>query len=75
MFHKQEECKLKDFAMKNRSTAELWLRLADQVREFRWRHWCFTREYVLKETKYPTATGGSPIVNVSTCSATDLIIP
>ena len=34
----------------------------DQVREFRWRHWCFTREYIIKKTRHPTATGGSPIV-------------
>jgi indoleamine 2,3-dioxygenase len=32
------------------------------VRDFRWRHWCFTREYILKKTTHPTATGGSPIV-------------
>jgi indoleamine 2,3-dioxygenase len=40
----------------------LWLRLLDTVREFRWRHWCFAREYILKRTSHPTATGGSPIV-------------
>lgn len=40
----------------------LWLRLLDQVREFRWRHWCFGKEYILKMTSHPTATGGSPIV-------------
>jgi len=40
----------------------LWIQLLDQVREFRWRHWCFAREYILKMTKHPTATGGSPIV-------------
>jgi indoleamine 2,3-dioxygenase len=32
------------------------------VRDFRWRHWCFAREYILKRTTHPTATGGSPIV-------------
>ncbi|KKA29258.1 hypothetical protein TD95_002039 [Thielaviopsis punctulata] len=40
----------------------LWIRLLDQVRDFRWRHWCFAREYILKQTAHPTATGGSPIV-------------
>ena len=40
----------------------LWLRVLDQVREFRWRHWCFAREYIIKRTSHPTATGGSPIV-------------
>lgn len=55
---------MKGYAMLEKEAAEMWIRLADQVREFRWRHWCFTREYVLKESKHPTATGGSPIVNV-----------
>lgn len=36
--------------------------MLDQVRDFRWRHWCFAREYILKRTTHPTATGGSPIV-------------
>ncbi|GAP84649.1 putative indoleamine -dioxygenase family protein [Rosellinia necatrix] len=40
----------------------LWIKLLDQVRDFRWRHWCFAREYILKQTSHPTATGGSPIV-------------
>ncbi|KAH7376125.1 indoleamine 2,3-dioxygenase family protein [Plectosphaerella cucumerina] len=40
----------------------LWIKLLSQVREFRWRHWCFAREYILKKTSHPTATGGSPIV-------------
>ncbi|KAK4178330.1 hypothetical protein QBC36DRAFT_182838 [Triangularia setosa] len=45
-----------------KETKRLWLKLLDQVREFRWRHWCFAREYILKQTSHPTATGGSPIV-------------
>ena len=40
----------------------LWLKLLNEVRDFRWRHWCFAREYILKQTSHPTATGGSPIV-------------
>ena len=43
----------------------LYLRALDQVRDFRWRHWSFAREYILKKTDHPTATGGSPIVLVS----------
>ncbi|PHH66966.1 hypothetical protein CDD81_5318 [Ophiocordyceps australis] len=45
-----------------RETRGLWLQILDQVRDFRWRHWCFAREYILKRTSHPTATGGSPIV-------------
>ncbi|UNI20768.1 Indoleamine 2,3-dioxygenase [Purpureocillium takamizusanense] len=45
-----------------RESRSLWLQVLDQVRDFRWRHWCFAREYILKRTSHPTATGGSPIV-------------
>lgn len=45
-----------------RTSRSLWLQILDQVRDFRWRHWCFAREYILKRTSHPTATGGSPIV-------------
>lgn len=40
----------------------LYLRVLDHVRSFRWRHWQFTREYIIKHTSHPTATGGSPII-------------
>lgn len=53
---------LKSFALKAPSSAALYLQALNQVRDFRWRHWCFTREYILKKTSHPTATGGSPIV-------------
>jgi hypothetical protein len=36
------------------------------VRSFRWRHWLFAREYIIRRTAHPTATGGSPIVTVRT---------
>jgi len=42
----------------------LYLYALDQVRDFRWRHWNFTREYIIKKTAHPTATGGSPIIRV-----------
>lgn len=45
-----------------KESRRLWIKLLSQVREFRWRHWCFAREYILKRTSHPTATGGSPIV-------------
>lgn len=42
--------------------AVLYLRVLDHIRSFRWRHWMFAREYIIKRSKYPVATGGSPIV-------------
>lgn len=33
-----------------------------QIREFRHRHWNFVKEYILKHTTHPVATGGSPII-------------
>lgn len=56
---------LKSYALQEPSSAALYLLALNQVRDFRWRHWCFTREYILKKTSHPTATGGSPIVTVS----------
>lgn len=53
---------LKSYALQQPSSAALYLLALNQVRDFRWRHWCFTREYILKKTSHPTATGGSPIV-------------
>ncbi|KAJ6264356.1 hypothetical protein Dda_0501 [Drechslerella dactyloides] len=55
---------VKEFALKDRNSAVLYLLLLDQIREFRGRHWNFTREYILKQGKrlHPKATGGSPIV-------------
>lgn len=44
------------------SLTVLYLRVLNHVRSFRWRHWMFTREYILKYTLHPTATGGSPII-------------
>lgn len=56
---------VKKYAGRDRASAKLYLHALNQVRDFRWRHWCFTREYVLKKSAHPTATGGSPIVLVS----------
>ena len=55
---------LRGYATQAPSSAALYLKALDQVRDFRWRHWCFTREYILKKTAHPVATGGSPIVTV-----------
>ncbi|KAI9889714.1 MAG: hypothetical protein M1814_005013 [Vezdaea aestivalis] len=54
--------KVQQFALEDAGSAALYIRALNQVRDFRWRHWCFTREYILKQTSHPTATGGSPIV-------------
>lgn len=62
---------VKDFALADPVSASLYLRALDQVRDFRWRHWCFTREYILKNTSHPTATGGSPIVTVGNIEELD----
>lgn len=53
---------LPSYAFQDPSSRALYLLALNQVRDFRWRHWCFTREYILKKTNHPVATGGSPIV-------------
>lgn len=40
----------------------LYLACLDQIRDFRARHWNLTKEYILKYSNHPVATGGSPIV-------------
>ncbi|KAI8811729.1 hypothetical protein BJ742DRAFT_795266 [Cladochytrium replicatum] len=53
---------VREFAERDDSSAVVYLALLDQVREFRGRHWNFTKEYIIKHTNHPVATGGSPIV-------------
>ena len=43
------------------SSLQLYICLLDQVRDFRARHWNFAKEYIIKKTQYPQATGGSPM--------------
>ncbi|KAL2918738.1 hypothetical protein HK105_201572 [Polyrhizophydium stewartii] len=52
---------IREFSLANSSSAVLYLALLDQVREFRARHWNFTKEYIIKYSTHPVATGGSPI--------------
>lgn len=59
---KAAELGIRDFCVKDVELAQLYLKLLDHVRSFRWRHWLFAREYIIKRTSHPTATGGSPIV-------------
>ncbi|KAG9964203.1 hypothetical protein KCU61_g2802, partial [Aureobasidium melanogenum] len=55
---------VRDFLTKSGdlSAVVLYLRVLDHIRSFRWRHWQFTREYIIKRTSHPVATGGSPII-------------
>jgi len=51
-----------NYSLQDDTSSLLLLALIDQVREFRNRHWLFTKEYIIKHTTHPVATGGSPIV-------------
>ncbi|KMU91207.1 indoleamine 2,3-dioxygenase family protein [Coccidioides immitis H538.4] len=53
---------VREFSIQDPETVLLYLKTLDHVRSFRWRHWLFAREYIIKRTPHPTATGGSPIV-------------
>ncbi|KAI7895507.1 uncharacterized protein EV154DRAFT_457604 [Mucor mucedo] len=53
---------VKEFAMKDANSAAYYLSNIDQIRAFRHRHWNFTKEYIIKHTAHPVATGGSPII-------------
>ena len=62
---KAEKVGVQDYAVQDSETAVLFLKTLNHVRSFRWRHWLFAREYIIRRTPHPTATGGSPIVTVS----------
>ncbi|CAO3681297.1 unnamed protein product [Umbelopsis vinacea] len=53
---------VRSFALKDDNSAALYLANIDQIRAFRHRHWNFTKSYIMKYTRHPFATGGSPIV-------------
>jgi indoleamine 2,3-dioxygenase len=53
---------VRSYCCKDLDSRVRYLRLLNHVRSFRWRHWQFTREYIIKRTAHPTATGGSPII-------------
>ncbi|KIS68147.1 uncharacterized protein UMAG_03728 [Mycosarcoma maydis] len=51
------------FAMSSSARSKaLYVLLVDQIREFRNRHWMFTKSYIIQRTSYDIATGGSPIL-------------
>jgi len=56
------EIGLSSYASQNSNSAALLLANLDQIRDFRNRHWMFTKNYIIKYSEHPTATGGSPIV-------------
>ncbi|KAK5676075.1 hypothetical protein LTS10_011365 [Elasticomyces elasticus] len=53
---------VREYCCQDTETAVCYLKLLDHVRSFRWRHWMFAREYIIKRSDHPTATGGSPII-------------
>lgn len=60
--NRAREVGVRQFAEEDSNSAVLYLANIDQIRAFRHRHWNFTKEYILKYTSHPVATGGSPIV-------------
>ncbi len=62
IYAQAKSLKVRKFALANSLSAFKYLENLDQIRDFRWRHWNFTKEYILKYSKHPVATGGSPIV-------------
>ncbi|PWY99689.1 IDO-domain-containing protein [Testicularia cyperi] len=54
---------VRNFAMSGSARSKaLYILLVDQIREFRNRHWMFTKSYIIQRTTYDIATGGSPIL-------------
>eukprot|EP00835_Amoeboradix_gromovi_P003789 NODE_264_length_12431_cov_0.389556.p2 type:complete len:459 gc:universal NODE_264_length_12431_cov_0.389556:8393-9769(+) len=59
---KSKSLKVREYASEDPLSLLLYVEILDQVRDFRHRHWNFTKEYILKYSNHPVATGGSPIV-------------
>lgn len=53
---------VREFAQSSPRAKALYILLVDQIREFRQRHWNFTKSYIIQRTTYDIATGGSPIL-------------
>jgi indoleamine 2,3-dioxygenase len=53
---------VRNFAQQISRSKALYILLVDQIREFRNRHWNFTKSYIIKQSSYDIATGGSPIL-------------
>ncbi|KAK0523959.1 hypothetical protein OC842_005978 [Tilletia horrida] len=56
---------VRSYAMERSKSARakaLYILLLDQNREFRDRHWRFTKTYIIARSQYTVATGGSPIL-------------
>lgn len=61
VLERSNEVKVRDVCLSTPDTAMWYLANLDRVREFRARHWNFTKAYIINHTSHPTATGGSPI--------------
>jgi indoleamine 2,3-dioxygenase len=52
---------LKDYAKEDSNASFQLLRNLESLRAFRSTHWNLTKSYIIKNTKHPVATGGTPI--------------
>ncbi|KAI5477907.1 hypothetical protein MNV49_005800 [Pseudohyphozyma bogoriensis] len=60
--HRAVNADIAAFAEKDPESLALYICNVDQIRDIRERHWRFTKEYIIKRTDHPIATGGSPIL-------------
>ncbi|KAK4048587.1 hypothetical protein OIO90_005757 [Microbotryomycetes sp. JL221] len=57
------EAHVADFAKADKESLAWYIMALDNVREFRDRHWRFTKQYIIRYSDYKIATGGSPILH------------
>ena len=55
------EHKFKDYAMQDSYSTYLLLNSMHQTFKFRHQHWTMVKKYIMDNSKYPRATGGTPI--------------
>jgi indoleamine 2,3-dioxygenase len=51
-----DQVSVRDYCCKDARTTVLYLRLLEHVRSFRWRHWLFAREYIIRRSSHPTVS-------------------
>ncbi len=51
------------YAQQDPVSSLYYLQNLDTIREFRSRHWNFTKEYIIKHTNHKVGTGGTPVIS------------
>jgi len=60
-FQKSQDLNLREYALQDSRSGYMLLKAMHKTFAFRQLHWTMVKKYILDNTKYPKATGGTPI--------------